>query len=75
MHHFTDRITHTTAFVTPDVEHWLEQKIALWIHHEESIHHGLLTPGTNPVITELHLAPEDGCRQIIIEVQRETFLC
>ena len=23
MHHPTDRITHTTAFVTPVVEHWL----------------------------------------------------
>ena len=23
MHHLTDRITHTTAFVTPVVEHWL----------------------------------------------------
>ena len=22
-----DRITHTTAFVTPVVEHWLEQKL------------------------------------------------
>ena len=27
MHHPTDRITHTTAFVTPVVEHWLERKI------------------------------------------------
>ena len=25
MHHPTDRITHTTAFVTPVVEHWLSQ--------------------------------------------------
>ena len=24
MHHPTDRIIHTTAFVTPVVEHWLE---------------------------------------------------
>ena len=24
MHHPTDRITHTTAFVTPVAEHWLE---------------------------------------------------
>ena len=29
-----DRITHTTAFVTPVVEHWLEQEIAQWVHHE-----------------------------------------
>ena len=32
MHHPTDRITHTTAFVTPVVEHWLEREIAQWIH-------------------------------------------
>ena len=30
MHHSTDRITHTTAFVTPVVEHWLEREIAQW---------------------------------------------
>ena len=29
MHHPTDRITHTTAFVTPVVEHWLEREIAI----------------------------------------------
>ena len=28
MHHPTDRITHTMAFATPVVEHWLEQEIA-----------------------------------------------
>ena len=27
MHHPTDRITHTTAFVAPVVEHWLEREI------------------------------------------------
>ena len=27
MHHPTDRITHTTAFITPVVEHWLEREI------------------------------------------------
>ena len=26
MHHPTDRITHTTAFVTPVVEHWMERE-------------------------------------------------
>ena len=25
-------ITHTTAFVTPVVEHWLEREIAQWVH-------------------------------------------
>ena len=28
MHYPTDRITHTTAFVTPVLEHWLEREIA-----------------------------------------------
>ena len=28
----TDRITHTTAFVTPVVEHWLEREIVQWVH-------------------------------------------
>ena len=37
MHHPTDRITHTTAFVTPVVEHWLEREIAQWVHHKGSI--------------------------------------
>ena len=32
MHHPTDRIAHTTAFVTPVVEHWLEREIAEWVH-------------------------------------------
>ena len=32
MHHPTDSITHTTAFVTPVVEHWLEREIAQWVH-------------------------------------------
>ena len=31
------RIAHTTAFVTPVVEHWLEREIAQWVHHEGSI--------------------------------------
>ena len=51
MHHPTDRITHTTAFVTPVVEHWLEREIAQWVHpmkdrsnepshHERTLLHG-----------------------------------
>ena len=31
IHHPTDRIIHITAFVTPVVEHWLEQEIAQWV--------------------------------------------
>ena len=37
MHHPTDRITHTNAFVTPVAEHWFERNIAQWVHHEGSI--------------------------------------
>ena len=32
MHHPTERIAHTTAFVTPVVEYWLEREIAQWVH-------------------------------------------
>ena len=53
MHHPTDRITHTTAFVTPVVEHWLERVIAQWVHHEGSIRQ----PSATALTTELHLAP------------------
>ena len=31
MHHPTDRIAHTMAFVTPVVEHWLERELAQWV--------------------------------------------
>ena len=32
MHHPTDRIAHTTAFVTPVMDHWLEREIAQCVH-------------------------------------------
>ena len=32
MYHPTDRIAHTTVFVTPVMEHWLEREIAQWVH-------------------------------------------
>ena len=32
LHHPTNRIAHTTAFLKPVVEHWLEQQIAQWVH-------------------------------------------
>ena len=37
MHHPTDRITHTTAFVTPVVEHWQEREIALYNNNNNTI--------------------------------------
>ena len=56
MHHPTVRIIHTTAFDTPVVEHWLEQEIAQWAHHEGSIRRPI-APRANSLTTELHLAP------------------
>ena len=53
---YTDRIIHTTAFVTPVVEHWLEWEIAQWVHHEGSIRRAI-APWSNALTTELHLAP------------------
>ena len=54
MHHPTYRIAHTTAFVTPVAEHWLEREINQWVHpmkdrSDDPSHHELHT--------ELHLAP------------------
>ena len=37
MHHPTDKITHTTVYVTPVLEHWLEWEITPWVHHEALI--------------------------------------
>ena len=53
MHHLTDRIAHTTVFVTPVVEHWLEWEIAQWVHHEGSILWPI-APWVNALTTELH---------------------
>ena len=57
MHHPTDRIIHTTAFVTPVVEHWLERDIAQCVHHEGSIRRPI-APWANALTTDLHLAPK-----------------
>ena len=47
MHHPADRIAHTTAFVTPVVEHWLEREIAQWVtmrdRSDDPSHHGATT--------------------------------
>ena len=39
MHHPTYRITHTTAFVTPVVEQWLERDIAQLLSTESMFHY------------------------------------
>ena len=53
MYHPKDRTTHTMAFVTPVVEHWLEWEIALWVHHEGLIRWSI-APWAN---AELHFPP------------------
>ena len=61
--HPKDRITHTTV-----MEHWLEQEIAQWVHHEGSIRWPI-APWANALTTELHLAPtstREGSRDVII---------
>ena len=47
MHHPTDRIIHTTAFVTLVVEHWLEREIAQWVARFEYIVYNLYILGQN----------------------------
>ena len=52
MHHPTDRIAHTTAFVTPVVEHWLEREIAQLICTDCS---DTFISLTKKIITSLYL--------------------
>ena len=51
-----DRITHTTAFITPVVEHWLEREIAQWVCHAGSIRRPI-SQWANALTTEIPLAP------------------
>ena len=53
---FTDRIAHTSAFVTPHVEHGLEREIVRWVHLEGSIRQPIAT------LADLHLTPGTGQR-------------
>ena len=57
MHHPTDRITYSTVFVTPVMEHWLEREIAQWVHHEGLIRWPI-TPWVNTLTTEIHITPD-----------------
>ena len=56
MHHPTERIAHTTAFVTPVVEHWLwTRNSSSGPPHEGSIRRPIV-PWAKDLTTELHLA-------------------
>ena len=58
------RIAHTTAFVTPVVEHWLEGEIAQWVHHmkdrSDNPSHHERTPLPRSYISLLQSAPTDS---------------
>ena len=59
MHHPTDRVTHTTVFVTPVVEHWLEREIAQFTTSQQG-HDGygcLLILGLDMIAEHLTLLP------------------
>ena len=66
-----DRI-HTTAFVTPVVEHWLEREIAQWVHpmkdqsDDQSHHERTLLPRS--YISLLHTRYSAVCMEIVPSV-------
>ena len=59
-----NRIAHTTAFVTPVVEYWLEREIAQWVHpmkdrsNDLSHHERTLLPRSYISL----LLPADNCK-------------
>ena len=62
MHHPTDRIVHTTAFITPVVEHWLEREIAQWVY-----------PTTHRTMSERSNHGATSRSSVQIEREREMF--
>ena len=56
MHHPTDRITHTTAFVYTSHGTLAGTRNSLWVHHEGSFRRPI-PPWANAHTMELHLAP------------------
>ena len=61
MHHPTDSIAHTTAFVTPVMEHWLERDIAQWVHHMKD-------RSNDPSEHEQTLLPRRVCGMLMLHV-------
>ena len=80
MHHPTDRIAHTTAFVTPVVEHWLEREITQWVHpmkdrsDDPSHHERTLLPRS--YISLLHFQRSNSGRpQFMCKLYHRVTLC
>ena len=69
MHHPTDRITHTTAFVTPVVEHWVEREIAPW-RIDPTTHRTMSERSTS----ELRPAPSHVCMHAYLPSYLPTYI-
>ena len=67
MHHPTDRIAHTTAFVTPVVEHWLEREIALCNSDVGDEFHSFS-------IVHLYLLKEMSTYLVLLQIEHVHFL-
>ena len=68
MHHPTDKIAHTTAFVTPVVEHCLEREIAQWVHpmkdrSDDPSHHDRTLNINNNIIKKVNINPRESPSQ------------
>ena len=79
MHHPTDRITHTTAFVTPVVEHWLEREIAQWVSYKQAKAKTPLNIYTAGYLHVVLIVREGECLMLFVclfvVVFREVFFC
>ena len=59
MHYPTDTIAHTTAFVAPFVEHWLERELTVGQFSQTNS----VSTGTSPSIpNEKHINVSDGTK-------------
>ena len=64
-----DRIAHTTTFVTPVVEHWLEREIAQWVHpmkdrSDDLSHHERTLLPRSYISLPICSSPSNGSRTI-----------
>ena len=71
MHRPTDRIAHTTAFVTPVVEHWLEREIAQWVHpmkdqSDDPSHHERMHLAPLGIYTTLYSVILSVCTEMLL---------
>ena len=63
-------MTHTRAFVTPVMDHWLEQEIAQWVHHE-----GLIRlPIANALTMEIQYVHKDIQSYIKTEIDMDGWM-